>query len=318
MEKTFVLKTVPYAAKKGGGTITKSSEAHLLAQGAIAVFLDNDVVATVDIAKISLDAKISVAVGYPTSDRDTSGNNAIKFSARVPAKNVLRTQVTEPIAPVAKVVTITGFTDTTGEAVVRLYQKSYDVTNNLQRFSVSLVRREGETLDAFVDRFILRFSSGNTSAGFTQKNLIATAKKVTIDTKVGIEFTALKPSIDLELAVDGIFDTAIKAVKTPQTVGLGQGYQVAKDEKDSTAMDGDSGYEVNDYFNRAGNVDMSLTYSALNVDIQRVHSSPTNRQNSMVSNITIYGKTADAGFGTAVTIFNALAGKVADPIPVGG
>lgn len=318
MEKTFVLKTVPYAAKKGGGTITKANEAHLLAQGAIAIFLDNDVVSTIDIAKLSPDAKISLAVGYPASPKDTSANNAVKFSARFPAKNVIRTEVTAPKTPVAKVITISDFTDTTGEAVVRLYQKSYDITNNLQRFSVSLVRREGETLDAFVDRFILKFAEGNKTAGFTQKNRIATAKKVTISTKVGIEFTAISPLIDLEVAVDGIFDTAIKAVKTAQEVGMGQGYQVVKDEQSSTPMDGDSGYELPYYFNRLGNADASVAYDAINVDVQRIHNTPTNIEASMVSNLTIYGLAADAGFTTVKTVFEALAGKVAEPVVPGG
>lgn len=307
MEKTFVLKNVPYAAKKGGGTITKAEEAHLLDVGAVAVFLDGKVVSSVNVSEINESSRMSIGVGYPTSSRDVRGSQNVRLSASFCPKNVLRVNTTEPVAGVAKAVVISGFTDTVGEAMIRLYHKTYDVSNNLQRLSVSLTRREGETLDAFVDRVVAKFSTNVINAGFNpQNNNIATATKVTNNSVVGIKFTALSPAIDFDIAVDGIFEGAVKTVTTQQVAPVGAGIDVVKDEQDSTPMFGDSGYEYNDYFNRVGNAEVSLEYKAINVDIQRVHSSPTNRQNSMVSNITIYAAEGVTALDTLATIFNVL------------
>jgi len=309
MEKTFVLKDVAYAAKRGGGTITSAEEAHLLQVGAVAVFLDGAVVEGILDSALKPDSTVSVAVGYPTSQRDTRGSQNVRLSARFPANGILRSETTLPVEGVAKVVVLSGFTDTVGEAMIRLYHKTYDVSNNLQRLSVSLTRREGETLDAFVDRVVAKFSTDVVNAGFNpQNNNIATATKVTSNGAVGIRFTALSPAIDFDIAVDGIFEGATKTVTTEQTAPIGAGVDVVKDEQASSPMFGDSGYELDDYFNRVGNAEAGESYTALNVDVQRVHSSPTNRQNSMVSNLTIYAPEGSSALNTVSTIFERLGG----------
>lgn len=315
MENTFVLKNVEYAAKKGGGSIADATEAGLLVPGAVAVFADGKLVSQgEDLSALSASTKISIAVGYPTSEKDIDNTEGTRLSARFPMGNILRSEVTSGISPVAKVETISGFSDTIGEGIITIYERGYDRTFNLDRFSVSAIRREGETLEDFVKRVVDKFNEPK-KAGFAKHNNMATAEAVKVGSEDGIKFTSKSAEKDIVISTSGIFEFAVHTIDTERVLPLNTPKQVYKDEQLSTPMFGDSGYENGEYFNRTSNVDFSVDkYAGINIDIQRIHNTPTNVENSMVSNITIYGTSARVN--TIKAIIDALGKPVeANPGP---
>lgn len=304
MKRTFVLTNVAYATATDASAIASIADVHKLAPGSAAVFLDGELVSAVgDIPEELKGGKITVAVGY------TSGT---RMTPRIPIANFRNGSKTLYKAPVPAIIELTDIKDTIGEAIVKLYNKSLQGVYSIDRFIVSKTRKEGETLTAFLERFVESADTSVIEAGFQkQNNLIANVEAITGDNP-GLRFTAVDPSIALEISKDGIFEDATITVTQEREGGFGVGEDVIKDEQETTPLYGDSGFEDDDYFNRAGNASATTTYDALNISYLLLHQRPMSEENSMIEDLTIYGKVG-AQFNLLETILGALGGMEVKP-----
>lgn len=304
MKRTFVLTNVAYATATDASAIVSIADVHKLAPGSAAVFLDGKLVSAVgDIPEELKGGKITVAVGYASGTRMTP---------RIPIANFRNGSKTLYKAPVPAIIELTDIKDTIGEAVIKLYNKSLQGVYSIDRFIVSKTRKEGETLTAFLERFVESADTSVIEAGFQkQNNLIANVEVIT-GVNPGLRFTAVDPSIALEISKDGIFEDATITVTQEREGGFGVGEDVVKDEQETTPLYGDSGFEDNEYFNRAGNASATVTYDALNISYLLLHQRAMLEENSMIEDLTIYGKVG-AQFNLLESVLDALGGMEVKP-----
>lgn len=299
MNRLLVLKNSAYGAKTGGGVVADLDEVNALAVGAFAIFDDKGVLITAVTAKDGL-----TNVPFVTFVSGRAKNNQVV--SIIPTKGV-SVNSANYLLPVKPITTIGGnasnttltFT-TTGEANVRVYDDSFASNYPIRSKNVSLVKKAGETNEAFVDRVVAALNkhvSGTLDPFFT-------ATKVISGANIGFTIVPKEIQTTLKVATGGMFEGASNVVTTAMVYGRGTSGDILQMEKDFSVEEGNSNYiDYNaEHYSRAMETVDGATYDQINVLWEGRHDTPTASYVAMKNRVVIANPT-----GSTISTANIVA-----------
>ncbi len=206
MKQILVNKSIAYAAKVGGGTISGINEINLLDTGAVAVFTEMNVFVTAaNVATVSPDVKkFYVAVG----NQQTNADSKTYISSLIP-RMLLDYRKTDYVAPVKQISfigsdgTIGAFNMGTLVAGTEAFVRVTDTTpglrtlgsvyeNEIKRYSTLVIT--GDTATAVANRLILAINNDPDSI------VVALA----VGSTTGIRLTAKNFGTTFSISLDGV------------------------------------------------------------------------------------------------------------------
>lgn len=217
MKQILVNKSIAYAAKVGGGTISGINEINLLDTGAVAVFTDTNVLCTAaNVSTVSSDVKnFYIAVG----NQQTGADSKTYISSLIP-RMLLDYKKKAYVAPV-KLIKYIGYDGTTAGTAMNYpslvagqeaFVKIVDTTpglrtlgsvyeNEIKRYSYLV--KTGDTATIVSDALIAAINADSDS-------IVVAASVGGTGSTTGIELTAKEYGTTFSIALDGILNSATK------------------------------------------------------------------------------------------------------------
>ena len=295
MRNLMVINSIKAATGATAKDIDTLTARQLMVIGDSAKVLDNTAVAA-DVLGIK---NIVFAVG------ETAGG--FRTSVSIPRLAIKYFNVQNYSSPQNKVIAVgSGAADANklavtgdGEAQFLIKNLSYLHTCPSQRLNVTVVKKAGETLEAFVDKAVIALNNANA----TLVNSIFVAAKAGTGANLGITFTTANEHVDLYVGVSGIL--AGNWVSTTQVakVSTGAGKDIVALEVDLSKHRGNHGYEsLGDlWYKQPTEAKATENYNVITIGWEGISPTPTNT-------IKVADNTLQFAIpsGTALTTFLAL------------
>lgn len=174
----------------------------------------------------------------------------LRISVPIPRYNVNNINTQLATASQAQIQRIGGITadialniDSTGEAIVRVFNNSYNHAIHSQRVSVSLTKKATDTPTIFMTALVAKINAAASALAFPffTAALINDAGGPPA-TMFGITFTTLGDSVDMTVLTDGMFISNTAVITQVQKVALGKGSDIIAMEKEAQTNLGNLNY----------------------------------------------------------------------------
>ena len=308
MFEILVTKSTTYAAKTGGGVISGITEVHLLAEGAMAVFTNENELVTAANASTIFENRPSFYIAVGANNTTNIGS---KLSQPINRSNVNYTR-REYAAAVKQKITVGEGADASGDlnfgtlvAGTYVRYRIFDVTNAV-------------TPPDKIERYEYKVKTGDTesiviaaiAALINAKSTIAVATlQGGVGTYVGMFLTAKNYYQSLEVTGDDVaIDSTIDYTTTARgsvvmDFGVGMGTQVAALEEEYSAYEGNTSkvHLASSYFSGTKMADVAGTYDMYNFTWQTIKRSSIKNVPATTQELVVAipdGGTQQSTFGT--------------------
>lgn len=306
MFELLITKSTAYAAKSGGGTIAGINEVNSLAEGAIAIFTNNNELVTNANASTIFENRSGFffAVGGNGTSRIT------RLSEMVDRREVIQYTKKEYTAPVKQKITLGEGADASGDsgigtpvageiASLRIIKTNLGTIAPLDTERYEYVVKTADTEAIILDALYAKVLANS-------KFVTPTKQGAT----VGLYFTAKEYGDTFEVVCDGILSECTVDYTTTGRgsvvvgYGIGTAADVAAIEEELSPSLGNTNkvHIAGKYYSVSPAVDPAGTYDMFHLVHQGVRQGATSRQQTVRKEIII----AIPDGGSQVTVFNAI------------
>jgi len=297
MNRVYVLKSVAYAAKIGGGKIAAIKDINLLAQGALALFTDNGkFIDAVTAPNVLPDTKdFQVAVGR---EKDIQ----VITLPRKGITRVARGNYRAFVKPVITVGNLTIAAGDVGEIFIRVSDISYTSAYNTDLATGSVYKTASMTIVQAVDALVARLN--------VKGSFVVAAKTGVGPYKVTI--TPKETGVALSVSIGGLIESNPITTTTASVYGLGEGVDVLQMEKDASVEEGNGNYTeyTQDFYKRNMEALSTSKYNMLNINWEGTHSSPSRIKNVMNNILNIACDNAAVADGGVAPALNQTVAEI--------
>lgn len=196
--------------------------------------------------------------------------------------------------------------ETTGEAEVAVFNKSYNRNINTQRVSSNLTKKAGESTAVFLARVVADLNAQSTALSVP----FFSAALANSGANYYINITALTREADISIKCDGMFEGTLITNPTPAVVGNGYGADIVALEKDFSKHLGNQGYEklTDLWYNAPTEALATENYDILNITWKGESPTASSTMGVGTQTITVSFPTGGTVIDTVETLLKYLAG----------